>query len=781
MNIILKTSWSMIKRKKIQSILIGIIITLIAMLLYIGVSIMNLSSPSTSMFERANATENLLIINKETDRFEDTIDWWSNQKEVAGLSSYEGLMVNVEYSLGESVESELLMITEFEADSEYDLMYETQDTLAKAPKGNEILINYNFAKSRDLIIGDSLTFKNDNKTFTFIVSGFLVDPQFSSPFITVDRCFVEKGFFEKEGIINGNAILGIKYKNLEFADQYGLYEAYKKELNIQPLFADHESLAVSYSIISGIIGATLLSVSLFIFAIVVFVIRATVRNTILQQYKQIGVKKVIGYTNKQIRHSFLWMYNLIGIIAASIGVLLGMPIRNLINAGINADLQVGLKSEIDIYTLITVVIIVALISLFTLIATKQTNKIKPVQAIKYGMPERKVSVNGFNITKSKALPLSILLSIKQILVNKRKAIATTFTITILIYLAFVIQSTGYSLGNEEHFINNLFGYQVGDYTLVNGNDQSVHEVIKSLDSMQSISQAVYVENIIGDSTMGLENSEKLSIGAVHFYGKYPEEGLNLAKGRVPVNNKEVVISSDLGKKTGKSVGDYILIKTSNLDVNYFVSGVINTVGNGGMMYLIFDEEVPEDLAQKNGSYWIYSSEEHVIIKEVEENLKMILGKEVSVSKYDANIKNVLSTLEMFPLVINSLLVIFLLVCGVIIFNFTMIDINQSTRVYGVMKTIGYSNSSITRILVIRTVLLTSIGVIIGFVLNILTSNLIMQGIFKITPFSSIEMPVLFDGKGSLLLILLFIIMAIVATLIPARRVNRISPKMLISE
>jgi len=781
MRITFKTGWAMMKKKKGQSILIGIIIMLMATLLYTGISMVGQVSPAKVMFERANAAENVLVLNKEIDDVDQTIAWWHNRDEVSDTISYESLMINAEYKIADKLESELTLITEYVTDSNVDILYETGTTLSKAPKGNEILVNYNFARNRKLDIGDKLSFTFNGSTYNFVVSGFVVDPHFSNAFLSANRCFVEPGFFDKHNIDNTQTILGIKYKDIATVNDIKLYELFQKETGNEPLFVDYQTLLTTYNLINGIIAAILLVVSLFIFAIVVFVIRSVVRNLILQQYKQIGVKKVIGYTNQQIRSSFIYIYGFIGLLASIVGVFIGIPIRNNINAGISYDIQVGLETGFDISIIITVIIVVLLIILFTSIATKQASGIKPVQAIKYGMPESRVTNNRFNITKPKTMPLSILLSIKQMLVNRRKTITTTITITILIYVAFLINSTGVSLGNDDHFITYLFGYEVGDFTVVNKSDRSVQEFIDTLETIDSVDSVVFNTWQTGQSTTGLNPDENVRVSGFVIYGDYPEDGVKLAAGRQPKNDQEIIISSDLEDQIGKSVGDYMSIESGDLETNYLITGTYNTVTNNGQSYLAIRKDIPDSVLQNSGTFWVYSNQEHVIIEDMERTIHGLVDDTVSVSRYDADTKNVLSTIEAFPMMIKSLLVIFLIICGVIILNSTIMDISNSTRSFGIMKAIGYSNSSITKIMVIKSVIVTSIGVIIGFVLNLLTANSMMQAVFNITPFSSIKFPVLFDLGGSILIMGLFILIAIIATLIPARRVNQISPKMLITE
>jgi len=54
-------------------------------------------------------------------------------------------------------------------------------------------------------------------------------------------------------------------------------------------------------------------------------------------------------------------------------------------------------------------------------------------------------------------------------------------------------------------------------------------------------------------------------------------------------------------------------------------------------------------------------------------------------------------------------------------------------------------------------------------------------VFKVTPFSSIELPVIFDVVGSFVLLVLFVVIGTIGTLIPSRKIGKISPRQLIAE
>lgn len=782
MFVILKTALAVFRKRKVQSILIAIIMMLISTMLFMGLSMVNQTSPFNTMFERANASESLLIISKDGNDIEETINWWEDREEVKDTMAYEAFMINGKYDLNETTETEMLFLTEYIKDSELDLLYTDGQTLSKMPVGNEMLINYNFAKNRNLEIGDTIEFRFNEEICDLEISGFIVDPHFSNAFINPNRCFIAPGYFEQNDIENDTTILSIKYHDIENVDDLALLETYNEEIenSASPLFVNYEVVQNSYNIILGLIAAILLVVSFFIFIIVIFVIRSTVTNIILQQYKEIGVKKVIGYTNKQIRYSLITVFCFIGMVASVVGAFLGLPIRNAINEGISYDIQVGLKTSIDIYLLLTVVIVVALVLLFSYIATRKTDRVKPIQAIKYGMPERKVSSNRISISSTKKVPLSLLLAIKQLFANKRKTISATFLITLLIYVALVIFNVGSTITNSDHLASHLLGLNIGDFSVVESSEKEVDDIIEGIQTIDQVENVVYYNYTMDESTVTTEGKDLTLVGQI-IYGDVPDDMIILEDGRQSIGEKEITISTDVAKETGKQAGDYITIKKANEEVSYLISGTYNSISFNGYNYTIIQESMPVYLNQNNGLYWVYSNEESILIEEMDTKVKNIIGEEATVSRFDSNVKNILSTVSSFPMIIQSLLFIFLVVSGVIILNSTIMDINNSTKVYGIMKATGFSKGQITKILVVRTLLMTIVGAIVGFIVNLLTMNSVMQVVFNATPFSSIELPVIFDGIGSLLLLVLFIAIGIIGSLIPSRKIGKISPKQLIAE
>ncbi|QVK17599.1 FtsX-like permease family protein [Mycoplasmatota bacterium] len=779
----LKSAVAILRRKKFQSILVGLTIMLTALLIYIGLSLMNLTNPFDKMYTRANGSENLLFLNTKIHDTEDIKSWLGDHESIEGVSEYIAHKSNIEFLKNDEKTSITIFLTEFEEFIEQDKVYITENKKATSPKDGEIYISYYFAHNNQLEIGDVVKVRADEHTFELVVSELIVDPQFSNGFMSPSRCFVASDFFQKKGISSDISLLGIKYKTYTPEKETALKKEFDNYMfnSIQPTFIKYAEIDASYNTIGKIIAAALLLTSIFMFIIVVFIIRATVRNEILQQYKTIGVRKVIGYSSKQIRQMFLYMYIIIGVIASSIGVFLGLPVRRFLVQILTNDLQVGDNTTLDWYFVITIIIILGLLIIFVSIAANKSNKIRPIQAIKYGMPENKLKGTKFRVDHFKNVPLCFIIAIKQILMNKRKTLASIVSIMIITFVSLTISNISGSMSNARHLSKSLIGITAGDVSVTYSSDMSSKEVINKLESIENVERVLFSTINLSESTLSKDGTENIPLLVTTIYGDAFENLIILSEGRQPLNNNEIVVSALVAQKAGKTIGDYIVIKKEEGDKKYLISGIYNSIYHSSLSYVMVEKHIPEEQKHVNGIYWVYMETENVIMEDIEESITDVLGDTAIVDEFGSDAQEIINTVKSFPTVTNMILGIFIIVCGIIIFNWTIIDITHSVKTYGILKATGFSNSELRVLLISKSVILTLIGIISGYVLCALTVDKVMVGMLSLTPFSTIKLPVVFSHNQGLLIALLYCLIALIATLIPTKRIASISPKNLIAE
>ncbi|MBS4537365.1 FtsX-like permease family protein [Clostridium sp. D2Q-11] len=779
----LKSAIAMLRRKKMQSFLIGLIIMLTSLLIYIGLSLINQTAPFDEMYSRANASESLLYLDSSVSDVDDIKRWVEDYNTVKSVSEFSSYDVNVEYMKDDEKVNNTILLTEFIEDSKQDIVYIDENEIATEPNGNEIYIPNNFASNNEIEVGDTLKVNLDNNIYELIVAKLVVDPQFNNGFMSPFRCFVAEDFFEEKNISSNITLLGIKYKDFStekekvFKKDFGTYMLNK----VQPSFIKYSDINAAYNMIGNIIASALLLVSIFMFIIVIFIIRVTIRNQILQQYKTIGVRKVIGYSKKQIMQIFIYMYIIIGIIASSLGALLGVPVRNMLEEILTRDMKVRANTTLGQYFFITIGIILVLLLLFVFLTASKANKIKPIQAIKYGMPQNKVKRSKFSVSQLQKAPLSFVLAIKQILMDKRKTVVSIVSIMIIAFVSLTISNISGSMSNPRHFSKYLIGITAGEVSVTDSSNKSITEVINKLEGIESVESAVFNTKELSVSTLSKDGRENIPLLGATLYGDLDKNTIVLVEGRGPVNSNEIVISSLVSQKAGKTIGDYIVIKNTSKDKKYLITGIYESVMHSGLSYVTVEKNIPSDLDIENGFYWLYMSTENVIMEEIEANVVGVLGNEVAVSEYDSDSLQIINTVKTLPLVTNMILGIFLIVCGIIIFNWTLIDISKSTKVYGILKATGFSNKQMRILLIVKSLTLTVMGVFAGYILCLLTIDKVMTTMFAVTPYRSIKLPVSFIHSQGILIVLLYCVIALIATLIPTKKIASISPKDLITE
>lgn len=99
MLVTMKMSWAMFKRKKVQNILIGLILLLTATLLYVGLSVASQSSPYQKMFKRANASHSLYLLSAQANDINRSREFFENHDEVSDVQFQRALMTNMDYTL----------------------------------------------------------------------------------------------------------------------------------------------------------------------------------------------------------------------------------------------------------------------------------------------------------------------------------------------------------------------------------------------------------------------------------------------------------------------------------------------------------------------------------------------------------------------------------------------------------------------------------------------------------------------------------------------------------
>lgn len=243
-------------------------------------------------------------------------------------------------------------------------------TKGRAPLyDNEIVITEILAEELDIKIGDTVIVSHDNKKAQYLISGFYSSQN------DVGLCFaMSSDAAEKIGNVN------ILYGG------YSLSDSSKKDEIVKAINENFSDIAKAESIHDdNMMGVTRFAINImkaiiFIFSVIfaLVVVMMVCTKTFLQERKDIGIYKSLGFTVKKLRLQFAVRFLIISIIGSVIGSLLSFILSGSVLSFVLR--QIGITSFVTEFTVNTFVLPVAVICIcFFVFAYLVSRKVKKVE------------------------------------------------------------------------------------------------------------------------------------------------------------------------------------------------------------------------------------------------------------------------------------------------------------------------------------------------------------------------------------------------------------------
>lgn len=259
---------------------------------------------------------------------------------------------------------------------EYHCMIYKNPEVISATKGraplydNEIIVTEILADELNIKIGDKVTVSHNNEKAQYLVSGFYSSQN------DVGLCFaMSSEGAEKLG--NVNILFG----------GYSLSDPSKKDEIVKAVNKDFSDIAKAEAIsdvnVMGDVSTLAINAMkaiIYIFSVIfaLVVVMMVCTKTFLQERRDIGIYKSLGFTAKKLRLQFAVRFLIISIIGSIIGSLLSLALSGTVISFVLR--QIGITSFITEFTASIFVLPVALICIcFFVFAYLASRKIKRVE------------------------------------------------------------------------------------------------------------------------------------------------------------------------------------------------------------------------------------------------------------------------------------------------------------------------------------------------------------------------------------------------------------------
>ena len=643
-------------------------------------------------------------------------------------SAIPAMKSNLKYK-GEKLDTGTNIIFQSIDDTKTNLFGKDDKTIKNVKKG-EVYLSGRALEKSNVSVGDEVTVEFENTKFKLKVAGKTKDALFGSDFMGITRILMNEEDYKK--------VYSATYKEENKGDKGAkiYYVKSNNSMELEQSLGDatsilfkgsRDTLKICY-VMDMIISFVVLALSICLIVVALLILKFIMTFTINEEYREIGVMKAIGIKNKSIREIYIIKYLSLGLIGATIGFLLSIPVGDILIKSTTDNMVLGNSNSILI-NIIGALLIVFVILLFAYIYTGKVKKASPVDAIRNGQTGERYNSKTIYKLKNSHLRLNSYMAINDILSSPKRFITIIVSLFVCLTLVLGIVITTDTMKSKNLVSTFATESDVYFIPVIPGNTSYIGNMSETTKEGFEKSLKNY-ENLFRENEMPCIARVELQFSKnVIFKGnKYnirTLQGLNTkeseyvyTEGIAPKYDNEVAITDIISKKIGAKIGDKVIIEDSIGKKEYIVTAYFQSLNNLGEVIRIPNktESSFKDLA---GTGWLQidftdSPSEKEIDKRIEKIKKLVDSEDV----YDAagmiadNI-GVVPTMEAVQyLLIAITIVVILLVVLLMELSFVTSEKSQ----IALLKALGFKNLQIIRWHMYRFIFVTVITEILAILL-----------------------------------------------------------------
>ena len=460
------------------------------------------------------------------------------------------------------------------------------------------------------------------------------------------------------------------------------------------------------------------------FAIAILVSLTSMTRMVEEDRTELGTLKSLGYNKAQIMFKYILYSSLACIIGGAIGIIIGLQLIPRVIWMMYSmmytipEFVVGLNSEHSSSGLALIYICIVGATIYAVardLREKPANLLRP-KAPKIG---KRVLLERIKFIW-KRLNFSQKVTIRNIFRYKKRFLMTIigiFGCTSLILTGFGIKDSISAILPNQYEKVFLYDFQVGLKTSLSNEDKQ--EVISQIHDTGKVDNIVETY-MVADLAINDEYSEDLQV----IVPKNADELKNVIKINNVKNKKEevnlqedgVILTDKLAQLLNVKEGDSITLKGTleddkKLKVNYITENYISH-------YIYMTKDMYENIyGEKYNTNGLLVKANNLNLEEQKDLSKKLLEEgKVSTVSLNSNIKK---TVDDMMSSLNYVVIILIVSAGllafVVLYNLSNINISERQKELATIKVLGFYDKEVYKYVTRETVLLTTIGIILGLV------------------------------------------------------------------
>lgn len=675
------------RNRKLQTLLIGIIILLCALLLSTSMSILlSLREPMEQLVEECQSADAVIYPNEK----ENPEQVKAVAKRLEALDEVnKAICLKVHY-VSEKITSKGQEITTFTDLTKYDAevfgkirCVEGDPNDFQNLQEGECVIPACISVDNNIMLGDTITLHLPEEEITYTVKGIYADIYATSN--AFDNYILVKelpGQLTEQMLMRIYTVQGATEEQIldSYEETYGI--ALEGQMNTKENALESSLLAVQ------ILGGILLAIGVIMLFTCCLIINFVLRSIMASDAKTIAIYKTIGYDNRTIRN----LYGKFYIVLTTVGVWLGVGSSVLVaneilnelfaNIGMQANVKVG-KTGLFIY-----VAILSLVLATVYLVTGRMKNMKPIHALGGLSPTNTTKNQHFKGNYRFAFsPMGI--ACRMVMRDKKGAIGILFVaIVSVIGINFGLVSLDVALNMKE---NNDYwlGVDKSDIMIQVSSGATVEEIIDKLDKDTNILKTVPCR-MSGVLVVKREKNGKDGVVYPFVYPDYKEVVMPIVEGRNPQNGKEIALAGRIAETLNKKVGDYITLNFEQCEKSFLITGLFQTYYNIGESCRLTTQAF-DDVPFSYDTVSVYLADNQDIPGEVERIEKLIGGSGNVIPRTEqfASIMEMISQPQESAIPVVIFMVV--MIGSINIFCIIMLKNQKEVKVNSIYKCLGYTS------------------------------------------------------------------------------------------
>lgn len=472
-----------------------------------------------------------------------------------------------------------------------------------------------------------------------------------------------------------------------------------------------------------------------LFAIALLVSLTTMTRFVEEERGNLGLLKALGYSNRDIRKKFM----VYGLVSSGLGALVGtiightfLPIA-VFNAYTASSTFSNLRLTLSpLWTIVAFAIAIACSLLPAYWVVRMELKEVPASLFLAKVPKAgsRILLEKINFIW-KRMSFTYKVTARNLFRYKKRMLMTIFGVagcTALLVMGFGIRDSISGLSNKQ--FGQILHYDMITIEKNKVNDKEKEEIDKELASSEIENYLpIAFENLTKEASGKLEKQEVnlIATNRSDDLSKYISLKSRKNSQKIELNNSGAVLSEKFAELLDLKVGDSLTLKDSENQPHKIKVAAITEMYMGH--YIFMNQSVYQKVFKKD----FVTNAQLIKLKNASTNNIQKMSAQfmqedgIQAVSQNSDLKKVI---ESFMYGINSVMIV-LITCAillaiVVIYNLTNINVSERIRELATIKVLGFYDREVTLYIYRETILLSFLGILVGFGLGDYFHQVIMN-------------------------------------------------------